>query len=166
MRLKWEGSEKLTRALAQIGADMEKKTARAAANAAAQVVRKQAIVNAKTTTTERTGALLRNIVVKRNRPKPGEERYHIGVRNGAALYRGKTPRATKGFKRGARGGLVLRRENDPFYWRFLELGTKTGVKKREFIKKALRMRSQDAVNKMAEVLAKRIGKYNNSKGNL
>jgi hypothetical protein len=57
--------------------------ARGAANAAAQVVKRQAVDNARAQGLVSTGALVNNIAVKRERATPPNiAEYHIGVRHG------------------------------------------------------------------------------------
>ena len=71
----------------------------------------------------KTGALIRNIAIKRERDAPaGTTEYHVGVRHGRALGNGK--KVKKYLAVSKQGRIVTRRENDPFYWRYLQLGTK------------------------------------------
>jgi HK97 gp10 family phage protein len=68
-------------------------------------------------------ALLNNIVIKREPRTPdGIEQYNLGVRHGRALGNGKKVKKFLAIGRGGR--IVTRRQDDPFYWRFLEFGHK------------------------------------------
>jgi hypothetical protein len=93
--------------LAAFGQDFEKRTVRAAANAAAQVFKKLAVSNVRQRT-KGTGLLARSMYVKRSRrgSTRGQEHYIVGFRQGKAA------RAVK-----RKGGAV---NLDAFYGRFLE----------------------------------------------
>lgn len=88
--------------------------------AAGSVVRSEAKSNAQRLGLRKTGALINNIVIKRQPTGPGVAQYHVGVRHGRNISwkkKGPSKLAIKG------GRIVKRYENDPFYWRFLELKT-------------------------------------------
>lgn len=66
-------------------------------------------------------ALINNVAIKREKKVPaGIEQYHIGIRHGRDLGK----KAIKYLAVGASGRIVTRRQNDPYYWRFLEFGHK------------------------------------------
>lgn len=92
--------------------------ARGATNAAAQVVKREAIVNARMQGLVSTGALVNNIAVKRERGTPANiTEYHIGVRHGKE---GKG--AQRIAVRGTDGRIRFQNADNPFYWMFWEFG--------------------------------------------
>lgn len=101
--------------------DVRDKTGRRIVAAGGGVLRKEArrIVVQKGLVKSR--ALLNNIAIKRERNVPaGIEQYNLGVRHGRDLGK----KAVKYLALGRGGRVVTRYQNDPFYWRFLELGHK------------------------------------------
>lgn len=91
---------------------------RGAVNAAAQVVKIQAIENARAQGLVSTGALVDNIAVKRQAGTPdGWTEYHVGVRHGR-----EAKNAQKIAVRGADGKVRYEYVDDPFYWFFWEFG--------------------------------------------
>lgn len=91
---------------------------RGACNAAAQVVKKQAVANARAHGLVSTGALVQNIAVKRERGTPSTWfEYHIGVRHGR-----ESKGAEKIAVRNSNGKIVYEWTNNPFYWWFWEIG--------------------------------------------
>jgi HK97 gp10 family phage protein len=92
--------------------------------AGARVLKKEAkaIVQAKGLI--RSRALINNIAVKRERnTATGIEQYNLGVRHGREMGNGK--KVIKYLALNSTGRIVTRRMNDPYYWRFLELGHRT-----------------------------------------
>ncbi|MGR8921868.1 MAG: HK97 gp10 family phage protein [Gammaproteobacteria bacterium] len=103
-----EGVKELNRALKRFPARLQGRATRAALLAGARVIAR----GAKSAAPRRTGALRKNIVAKRgNRryDKPGRVRAIVGVRHGKTRTRG-------------RQTAYDRRGQDPFYFRFQELG--------------------------------------------
>ena len=139
----------------------QRKTATRMTRAAATVVRDDARVT--TLFKDRTGALRRNITIRKSKKNQDRDKviYIIGVEhgktrevvNGKVTYKNRwgkvvTRRATKREKRG----------EDPFYWRFVELGfTAVGTKRdgsghkvagKRFLTQALPEASQEAIRAM------------------
>lgn len=100
--------------------DMVLKTSRRMVAAAGTVLKKEAKAIAQSKGLRISGALIRNIAIKRERNAPeGTEQYNLGVRHGRDLGK----RHTKYLALSKRSGrVVIKRENDPFYWRFIEFG--------------------------------------------
>jgi HK97 gp10 family phage protein len=96
--------------------------ARRAVLAAAQVLRSEAKSLARQQGLLRTGALIRNIAIKRERTPESLVQYHLGVRHGRDLTR--KQKSTGRVTVNKAGRIVKRYENDPYYWRFHELGYK------------------------------------------
>jgi HK97 gp10 family phage protein len=158
MTLKWDGIAELNKALATVSSDLENKIGRSATAAAANVVKRQAIRNAKTDVRVLTGTLTKNIATKRIRAPRFKHTYQIGVRNSGGLYR--SGKAVKSLvARTKTAGFRIKRIGDPYYWRFLELGTKY-IKRKDFIGNAIQSEAQKALDKMSEVIRKRIERAN------
>lgn len=75
---------------------------------------------------KKTGALIKNIAIKREKTEPGVAQYHLGVRHGRNLS--KKDKSNSALK--VKGGrIVSAAVDDPYYWRFHELGwTPRGAK--------------------------------------
>lgn len=104
--------------------DMRNRTAKRMVAAAGGVLKKEARSIAQSKGLKISGALIRNIVIKRERNAPdGTEQYNLGVRHGRALGNGK--KVTKFLVHSKRKGrVVIRRKDDPFYWSYVEFGHK------------------------------------------
>jgi hypothetical protein len=90
---------------------------RGATNAAAQVVKREAVVIARMQGLVETGALVKNIAVARERGTPPDYfEYHIGVRHGR-----EAKGAQKIAVRGKDGRIRFEYTDDPFYWWFWEI---------------------------------------------
>jgi len=140
------GIGELIRSFATLATDMKKIAARRIAAAGASMLRQESRVIAQALGLRKTGALIKNIVIKRERNvPPGTEQYNLGVRHGRDLGNGK--KVTKYLALNKSGRVVTRRQNDPFYWSFLEFTTKrrTGT---PFIAKALENKSTEAIAAM------------------
>jgi len=102
--------------------DVRTKIARRMVVAGGRVIKEQAIANARANGSVRTGAMVANIAIKRERNAPdGTEQYHVGVRHGREQSR-KVRRAAAKRLVSSRGRVRVVRENDPFYWRWVERG--------------------------------------------
>lgn len=126
--------------------DMTIKTAKRMVASAGSVLRTEARAIAQSHGLKKSGALLRNIAIKRERRAPaGTEQYNLGVRHGRDLGNGK--KVIKYLEVGKSGRVVTRRQNDPFYWAMLEFTTKirTGT---PFIGAALKSKREDAIKAM------------------
>ena len=137
---------------------MQTKVGRSAVNAGAQVIKRQAVQNVIGEGLVKTGVLRNNIAVKREKTPPGLIQYNVGVRHGRGT-KGRTVRLT----RTPRGKLKKAYKNDPYYWRFQEFGTKTGAKRHEFLTRAAENNSGRVVDKISEVLKRRIERANNGR---
>lgn len=137
--------------------DMTLKTARRMVAAAGTVLKKEAKAIAQSKGLQISGAMIRNIAIKRERNAPeGTEQYNLGVRHGRDLGNGK--KAIKYLEVGKSGRVVTRRQNDPFYWKFLEFDTKHR-NATPFIQTALENKSEQAVAAMQDRLDKDLAKY-------
>jgi HK97 gp10 family phage protein len=141
MAEKIEGLSELRASFVAVGTDMKTRTARAMVVSAGGVLKKEAKTLAQAQGLRRTGALINNIAIKREKTPDGVAQYHLGVRHGRDITRAGAKKLL--LKVGKSGRVV--RANDPFYWRFLEFDTKkrTGT---PFIGAAL-------VNKRGEAVA-------------
>ena len=71
-----------------------------------------------------SGAMVRNIVIKRETQAPaGTTQYNLGVRHGSALSM-KVRESSKRLAVSGSGRIVTRYSNDPYYWRWVEQGHK------------------------------------------
>jgi HK97 gp10 family phage protein len=150
------GAVELSRAFQGLKQDVvQGGAARRVAMAGASVLRKEARVIATAAGLKKTGALISNIAVKREKDaESGIEQYNLGVRHGRELGRGKR---VKWILVNKRNRIVSRRANDPFYWRFVHFGTKhiEGV---PFISKALENKREASINAMKLQAIKEIEK--------
>lgn len=157
-----KGVPELSAAFKRIGQDMERRVSRVMVAAAGGVVRAEARALALGYGFKRTGALIKNIVIKREKTQSGTTQYNLGVRHGRNLT--KKQKAAPGKRLVVKGGRIQTRyANDPFYWRFLELGWRphgTGAKipGRSFIGQALSRKRQAAIDAMSERLNKELAK--------
>ncbi|RJF99017.1 HK97-gp10 family putative phage morphogenesis protein [Noviherbaspirillum saxi] len=113
----------LTAAFKELHEDLHRRTARRMVGAGAKVIREEAKRIAAGAGLRRTGALLNNIVMKRERTPEGIEQYNLGVRHGRALGK----KAEKKLVVGVNGRVQTRYVNDPWYWVILEVGAKPHV---------------------------------------
>ena len=164
---------------AKLGEAMERRVARAMVAAGGAVLKKEAKALAQGYGFKRTGALVKNIVIKREPSAPaGTAEYHLGVRHGRNLTK---KQKTEGKSLKISGGRVsVKYKDDPFYWRFLEFGwiprkaaLKGGKRKkdearkrdagrkipgRSFIEKALTNKRQQAIDAMSARLQRELDK--------
>jgi HK97 gp10 family phage protein len=153
-----QGVGALRDAFNQLGIDIQTKAAPRIAAAGGAVLRKEARVIAEAAGLRKTGALIANIVIKKERNAPaGTVQYNLGVRHGRDLGNGK--KVIKYLAIGKSGRVVTRRKDDPFYWHFLEFGTKY-IKATHFIQRALENKAQEAVDAMTAKAQKEILKAN------
>lgn len=151
-----KGVSELTNAFKLLSTDLQKKTGRQMVASAANVVRKQAKTNAQSQGLVKSGALVKNIAIKREKNAPPNTiQYNVGVRHGRELGNGK--KVIKYLARGKSGRVITKRKNDPFYWRFLEFGTKS-IQPRRFITNAFDSKQNEALNAMQTALNKAIEK--------
>lgn len=117
------GLNDLLNNFAALGVDMQIKQAPRIVVAGGRVLVKAAKAEAQHLGLRKTGALIKNIAMKRERQAPeGTAQYNIGVRHGRDLGNGK--KVIKYLAVNKSGRIVTKRQNDPFYWRFLQFPTK------------------------------------------
>ena len=149
------GIKELTDKIKSLNFNLSKKIGLKMVASSAQVIKKEAKNIALSKGLKRTGALLKNIVIKREKNTPlNTLQYNVGVRHGKELTR-KVKEASKFYVRNKKGRIVTKYKNDPFYWRFLEFGTKD-ISARPFIAPALANKRQQAIDAMTKVLDKEI----------
>lgn len=146
------GIGELSKAFQALRTGMETRTARVMVAAAGGLVRGKARAIARDKGLRRTGDLIKNIVIKREpQAPPGTAQYHLGVRHGRNLTRKQKSNSKLAVNKAGR--IVKRYEDDPYYWRFLELDTK----KRQatpYLQPALQEGKEGAVAAMADKLNK------------
>jgi HK97 gp10 family phage protein len=157
-RVVWSGVSELKASLGALNKEMQVKAARSATAQAAGIVRRQAVSNVRAEGLVLTGAFAKNVSIKREAARPGLTQYNVGVRHGRHIKGDKTV-VIKAIRRGK---LVKKYVNDPFYWRFLEFGTKRGIRARHVIGRAFDSRRGDALEKMRTVLALKIEQFSKS----
>ncbi|MEW9584328.1 HK97-gp10 family putative phage morphogenesis protein [Paraburkholderia sp. DGU8] len=115
------GLQAFNGAIATLKDDMQKKVAFSAALIGANVIKREAKAIALSKGLEQSGALLNNIAVKREANPPlGVAQYNLGVRHGREL--GSNAKVV--FSVRADGSIRKTYVDDPFYWWYLEFGTK------------------------------------------
>jgi HK97 gp10 family phage protein len=115
------GLSALSSKIASLKDDIQKKVAFSACLAGANVIKREAIAIASSKGLRLTGALINNIAVKReSNPPPGVAQYNLGVRHGRALG----SKAKVEYSVRADGSIRKAYVDDPFYWWYLEFGTK------------------------------------------
>jgi HK97 gp10 family phage protein len=141
---------------AQLGeAPMQTRIGRKMVVAAGRIVKSEAKAVAQAKGLRRTGALIKNIAIKRDPQAPvGTVQYNLGVRHGQDL----TKKQKKKSKLGIKGGRIVKQyEDDPYYWRFAEFGTKHQAAT-PFIGPALENKATDAVAAMGDALSAELAK--------
>lgn len=135
---------------------METRIARAMLAAAGGVVRKRAKTNAQAQGLKRSGALIKNIVIKREPGAPsGTVEYNLGVRHGHNLT--KKQKVKSKLSVNGKGRIVKRYEDDPYYWRYAEFGTRK-QQATPYLAPALEQGRTEAIDAMAERLQKELDK--------
>jgi len=111
------GLKELDAALKDLDQKLATKIARRAVAKGAGVIRAEARTRAKALGLVLSGAMVKNIALKRE-PKTSRTRteYHVGVRHGAQARNAKKVIGVKN------GKLSVTYENDPYYWWFVEFG--------------------------------------------
>ncbi len=145
------GFKELAEALRELPQRVARNGLRAAVNAGASVIKKQAIDNAP----EDTGALKANMYQKQIPEKSGPmvQTVYVGVRRGVAKYAN-----TAANRRAGKAGKVYKNDGTTYYWRFLEFGTSKMTKK-PFLRPAFETQKENAVTAIGEKLDDRIQKY-------
>lgn len=130
---------------------------RGAASSAAQVVKREAVNNARVQGLVSTGALVKNIAVKREPGTPATWfEYHVGVRHGK-----ESKGAQKIAVRGADGRVRFEYVDNPFYWFMWEFGhynvfLRRHVAAKPFIRPAMLSKEESLIDVMRDYLADRI----------
>lgn len=148
--VKLEGFAELAKALRELPERVARNGLRAAVNAGASVIKKEAIAKAP----ELTGALKANLYQKQIREQSGpmQQTFYVGVRNGVAKY-AKTAANRRAGKTG-----VYKNAGSTFYWRFMEFGT-SKMPARAFMRPAFEQQKENAVDAIGKKLDERIQKY-------
>lgn len=140
------GMAELKEKLEKVSNDMVNKGGRSALRSAANVIRKEAKLNAERIDDPNTPEKIAdNIAVRWDRDtfrKTGNPAFKVGVLGGAK----------KGGKKSGAG-----KGGDTFYWRFLEFGTAKMAAK-PFMRPAMDAKQQEAVDKFVEAYKKQLDK--------
>lgn len=135
---------------------MQTRIGRAMVVSAGGVLKKKAKAGIQAQGLVRSGSMLKNVVIKREASAPaGTVQYHLGVRHGRDKTR--KQRATVKLAVGVTGRVVKRYEDDPYYWRFHEFGTKKQAAQ-PFLGPALEEGAGEAIDAMSERLQKELDK--------
>lgn len=151
--VKLEGVNALKSALADASSKIRTRAVRAALRKAGQVISKQAKQDAPVlqapTKTRKPGTVQKAIVVRASKfaRKAGDEGVFVGVR------------PLRGARQKKLGKAGAKNPNDPFYWRFLEFGTKN-LKARPFLSPAAENRGAEAVSTFMDSVIPQIEKLN------
>lgn len=149
-----EGVDKLKAALRDVAGKIRTKAVRGALREAAKVIQAQARSTApvlsKPSPYRNPGTVKKRIAVRASKfaRKAGNEGVYVNVRP----LRGKAQNKRFG-KAGAKN------PNDPFYWRFLEFGTKF-MKARSFLRPAADSKGAEAIKKFMDAVIPQIEKLN------
>lgn len=150
------GTPELSAKFRQLGEGMVKRTGLRMVVAAGQLLKRTAKSIAQEHGLRKSGALIKNIVIKRDRQAPaGTIQYNLGVRHGNDLTKKQKQRSKLAV--GRNGRIVKRYEDDPFYWRFPEFGTKK-QKKTSYIAAALERDRTSALDAMEKPLSEDLEK--------
>lgn len=155
LTIKLEGIDELKRALAEAAVSIRTKAVRGALREAGKVIqaaaRSAAPVLAVPTARRTPGTVKRNIVVRASKfaRQAGNEGVYVNVRG----IRG-SARVKRLGKAGASN------PNDPYYWRFVEMGTRK-MAARPFLRPAASSKGQEAIDKFMQSVVPQIEKLNN-----
>lgn len=140
----------------QLKTGMATRTSRRMVVAAGGVLKKQAKANIQAAGLVRTGAMLKNVVIKREPQAPaGTTEYNLGVRHGRNLT--KKQKANGKLAVSGKGRVVRRYEDDPYYWRFLEFDTRRR-QGTHYLANTLEQSRQAAIDAMGNALDKELEK--------
>lgn len=164
-----DGLGELRSAFAEVKDDMKTRTSRLMVASGGGILRKEARSLAQAQGLRRTGALIKNIVIKRERTPDGVTQYNLGVRHGRWMGR----KAQSVLAVGKSGRVIRRYVDDPYYWWFLEAGrnvyhgsgkrrnqVRSRVDAMPYIAPALENKGADAIEAMANRLAAAIKRMN------
>lgn len=146
------GIGELSQSFQSLKTGMETRTARVMVAAAGGVVRSKARGIAQAKGLRKSGALIKNIVIKREPQAPaGTAQYNLGVRHGRNLTKKQKTNSKLAINK--TGRIVKRYEDDPYYWRFPEFGTKK-QQATPYLQPALEQGKEGAIQAMADRLQK------------
>lgn len=146
------GIGELSQSFQGLKTGMETRVARLMVASAGGVVRGKARSIAQAKGLRKTGAMIKNTVIKREpQAPPGTEQYNLGVRHGRHLTKKQKVKGKLGINK--EGRIVKRYEDDPYYWRFAEFGSKKQDAD-PFLQPALEQGKEQAVDAMADRLDK------------
>lgn len=134
--------------------------ARIAVASGATIVKREAVQIARGHGLVDTGALVKNIAIKREKGTPKNiHEYHIGVRHGK-----EAKAAQRIAVRNSEGKIKFQWTNNPFYWWFWEFGHYNGFLKRHvaakpFIRPAMTAKQGEVLGAMKSRLAARLEKF-------
>lgn len=150
MNIQISGLKELEQAMRQLPDKLQQRPLRAAVNAAAQVVKKQARANVPVD----TGLLKKDIIVTRSRRRsaPGRETYLVMVREKKKKYAD-----TRRNRRANRVGKTYTVQGDAYYWRFLEFGT-VKMPARPFMRRAFENTKNQQIDALKTKLSESIEK--------
>ncbi|WP_137719348.1 HK97-gp10 family putative phage morphogenesis protein [Methylobacillus flagellatus] len=117
MTTKVEGLTSLQKAFEQVKEDMTLSLSRRMAASGANQIKRRAVANAEKLGLRKSGALISNIAIKRERTPEGVAQYNVGVRHGRELGR-----KYRQLEVGKSGRVRTTYKNNPFYWSYLEFG--------------------------------------------
>lgn len=154
LSIKLDGVEDLKQALAEAATTIRTKAVRGALREAGKVIQMAARASAPVlkvpTTTRNAGTVKKNIVVRASKfaRQAGDEGVYINVRG----IRGRAR-----VKKLGRGG--AKNPNDPYYWRFLEFGTRK-MAARPFLRPAATSKGPEAIRTFMDSVVPQIEKLN------
>lgn len=116
------GIGELKQNFARLKDGMETRIARSMVVAAGGVLKRKAKAIAQGNGSVRTGAMIKNIAIKREpQAPPGTAQYHLGVRSGKDLTR-KQKNAGKRLVVRSNGRIGVQYADNPYYWKWVEQG--------------------------------------------
>ena len=151
--VKLEGVDELKRALADATKQIRTKAVRGALRKAGQVISKEAkqaapVISAPTKT-RKPGTVKKAIAVRNSKfaRQAGDEGVFVGVR------------PLRGARQKKLGKAGAKNPNDPFYWRFIEFGTKK-MKARPFLSPSAESKGNEAIKTFMDSVIPQIEKLN------
>jgi len=152
------GLQELEQALRGLEAKLATKIARRAVARGAGVIRTEARLRARAQGLVSSGALVRNIALKREtRTARTRTEYHVGVRHGPQAKNAKKIQVMRG------GKLRTYYQNDPFYWWFWEFGHQNTFLRRRvakpFLRPAWEAKREVAAKMISDTLAAELLKH-------
>ena len=149
--LQLTGFKELAAALREMPERVARNGLRAAVNAGATVIKKEAIAEAP----KDTGAMQSNLYQKqvRERSGPMQQTFYVGVRQGVAKYAN-----TSKNRRAGTAGKAYKDAGTTWYWRLVEFGT-SKMAAQPFLRPAFESQKDAAVQAIGAKLDERIQKH-------